>query len=119
MELVKLVNAKNMIETFAEEEIGTHLAYLVAKFISLTTTDIDFYNNAVKDLVSKYATQDENGTLIIEEDKRAEFEKKVEELNKTEIVEPNIKFPLSELTSAKHITPKKIYPLLDFIDEEK
>lgn len=122
MELIKVVNARKVLDSLADRvDIGAHLAYWMTKFVVKTESDHEFYASEMRNLFEKYATKKEGDedTLIIPNDKVAEFNAAVDALNKTDAEDPGIRFNLSELSTELRLSMKQMYPLLDFIDEEK
>jgi len=122
MELIKIVNARKVLDGLSDrEEVGAHLSYWMTRFVVKTESDHEFYASEMRKLFEKYATKKEGDedTLLIAADKVAEFNDAVEALNKTDAEDPGIRFNLSELSAELKLSMKQMYPLLDFIDEEK
>lgn len=122
MELIKIVNARKVLDSLSDrEDVGAHLSYWMTKFVVKTESDHEFYASEMRKLFEKYATKKEGDedTLLIAADKVAEFNDAVEALNKTDAEDPGIRFNLSELSAELKLSMKQMYPLLDFIDEEK
>lgn len=120
MELIKVVNAKKVLESMADkEDIGAHLSYWMTRFVVKAQHEHDFYLSETRKLISKYAETDEDGSVRIPTDKIEEFNNAVEELGKTDVEAPNIKFALSEISSELKLSMKQMYSLLDFIDDNK
>ncbi|MBR2007265.1 MAG: hypothetical protein IKA01_04745 [Alistipes sp.] len=122
MELIKIVNARKVLDSLSDREnVGAHLSYWMTKFVVKTESDHEFYASEMRKLFEKYATKKEGDedTLLIAADKVAEFNDAVEALNKTDAEDPGIRFNLSELSAELKLSMKQMYPLLDFIDEEK
>ena len=122
MELIKVVNARKVLDSLSDrEDVGAHLSYWMTKFVVKTESDHEFYASEMRKLFEKYATKKEGDedTLLIAADKVAEFNDAVEALNKTDAEDPGIRFNLSELSAELKLSMKQMYPLLDFIDEEK
>lgn len=122
MELIKVVNARKVLDSLADRvDIGAHLAYWMTKFVVKTESDHEFYASEMRKLFEKYATQKEGDedTLFIPNEKVAEFNAAVDTLNKTDAEDPGIRFNLSELSTELRLSMKQMYPLLDFIDEDK
>lgn len=119
MKLITVVKAYNALDTLADNDsITARVSYWIAKFISKTQDDVKFYQHEVTKLFDKYGTKNKDGTMTVPSDVMEEFTKKVEELEATEAQDPGIRFKLSDLTGEMKISPKNMYPLLDFIDEE-
>lgn len=122
MELIKVVNARKVLDSLSDREnVGAHLSYWMTKFVVKTESDHEFYASEMRKLFEKYATKKEGDedTLFIPNEKVAEFNAAVDALNKTDAEDPGIRFNLSELSSELKLSMKQMYPLLDFIDEEK
>lgn len=122
MELIKVVNARNVLDSLSDrEDVGAHLSYWMTKFVVKATSEHEFYATEMRKLIDKYAAKQEgkDDTILIPNDKVAEFDAAVEALNKTDVEDPGIRFNLSELSAELKLSMKQMYPLLDFIDEEK
>lgn len=120
MELIKVVDARMVLDGLSEkEDIGGHLAYWMTKFVVKTEDEHNFYVSEMRKLFDKYAENKNDGAMLIPNDKVAEFNAAVEALNKTDVEDPGIRFNLSELSSELKLSMRQMYPLLDFINEEK
>ena len=120
MELITVINARKVLDSFADkEDMCTHLSYWMTKFIAKTEGEQEFYANEMRKLFEKYADKQENDTIRIPTERVGEFNKAVEALNRTHVEDPGIKFSLSELSTELKISMKQMYPLLDFIEEDK
>lgn len=122
MELIKVINARKVLEGLSDrKDVGAHLSYWMTKFIIKTKGEHEFYVSEVCKLFDKYGTKKEGDehTISVSAEKIKEFNVAIESLNKTDVEDPGIRFNLSELSSELKLSMKQIYPLLDFIDEEK
>lgn len=122
MELIKIVNARKVLDSLSDrEDVGAHLSYWMTKFVVKTESEHEFYAAEMRKLFDKYATKKDGDEdmLLIPGDKVAEFNVAVDVLNKTDVEDPDIRFDLSELSSELKLSMKQMYPLLDFIDEDK
>jgi hypothetical protein len=120
MEIIKIVNARNVLESLADREcVGAHLSYWMTKFVVKTENEHGFYISEMRKLFEKYGERGEDDMLLVQSDKIDEFNKAVSELNKTDVEDPGIKFNLSEISAELKLSMKQMFPLLDFIDEEK
>lgn len=120
MELIKVVDARMVLDSLsAKEDIGAHLTYWMTKFVVKTENEHNFYASEMRKLFDKYADKKEDGAMLIPNDKVSEFNAAVEALNKTDVEDPGIRFNLSELSTELKLSMKQMYPLLDFIDEDK
>ena len=73
----------------------------------------------MRKLFDTYATRNDDDTILIPKERAAEFNAAVEALNETDVEDPGIRFSLSELSTELKLSMKQMYPLLDFIDEDK
>ena len=115
MELIKVVNARKVLDSLADQaNIGAHLAYWMTKFVVKTESDHAFYASEMRKLFEKYATQKEGDedALLIPNDNVAAFNAAVDALNKTDAEDPGIRFNLSELSAELKLSMKQMYPLL-------
>lgn len=122
MELIKIINARKVLDSLSDrEEIGGHLAYWMTKFVVKTESEHEFYATEMRKIFDKYATkkEDDDDTVVIPTDAVSNFNNAVEALNKTDVEDPNIRFNLSELSAELKLSMKQMYPLLDFIEEDK
>lgn len=120
MELIKIVNARQTLDSLSDKDnINAHLAYWMTKFVAKTTSEYEFYYTKAREIALKYATTNDAGEQIISADKIADFNKEVADLENTDVEDPGIKFALSELSQELKLSMKQMYPLLDFIEEDK
>lgn len=119
MELIKIINARNVLDGLAEkEDMGAHLAYWMTKFIVKTKGEYEFYVSETRKIFGKFGNVKEDDTIVIPPDKISAFNDAMEALNKTDAEDPGIRFSLSEISSELKLSMKQMYSLLDFIDEE-
>ena len=122
MELIKIINARKVLDGFSDkEDVGAHLSYWMTRFVVKTESDHEFYASEMRKLFGKYAAKKDGDedAIIIPAEKIADFDAAVDALNRTEAEDPGIRFNLSELSAELKLSMRQIYPLLDFIDEEK
>lgn len=120
MELIKVVNAKNVLEGFSSNEnISPRLSYWMTKFVIRAQPECDFYITEMRKLFDKYDCKQQGDNIVIPTDKIDEFNDDVSMLEHMDVEAPNIKFALSDLSSELKISMRKMATLLDFIDEEK
>ena len=120
MELIKVVNAKRTLEGLASQEnIGAHLAYWMTRFVVQAQHEHDFYIAETKKLIEKYSEPKEDGGVYIPPEKAEEFNNAVDELGRTDVEAPKIKFALSELSRELKMSMKQMYQIIDFVDESK
>ena len=122
MEIVKIVNARKVLEGLSEkEDIGAHLSYWMTKFIAKTENEYAFYMTEIRKLFDKYASKEDGGedVVVIPPERVPDFNVAVESLNKTIVEDPGIRFNLSELSTELKLSMRQMYPLLDFINEDE
>lgn len=120
MKLIQVVNAHDVIDGLAEKEnIGVHLAYVMTKFIVATQADADFYTREMRKIFEKYGNKNDKGEITIPREKVEEFSKEAQILQETEATDPGIRFSLSEMSQELKLSMKQIYPLMDFIKDDK
>ena len=125
MELIKIINARSVLNTLTDKDgIEPHLVYLMTKFIITSQDEQNFYATNMQKLFDKYAQRDEKNQIVtqgnnvkIKEDCLDEFNEEVTKLYETDVAEPNIKFPLSELTKELNLTMRQMSYLMDFIKD--
>lgn len=122
MELIKIINARNVFNGLSDrEDIGSHLSYWMTKFVVKTESEYEFYAAEMRKIFEKYTTKKEGDkdAIIVPTEMIDKFNAAVDTLNKTDVEDPGIRFNLSELSTEFKLSMKQMYPLLDFIDEEK
>lgn len=120
MKLITIVNANNAINGFADkEDIGAHLAYWLTKFVAKTQDEVTFFQTEMRKLFEKYGTKNEDGSYTVPNENAAAFAQDAEQLQNTEVQDPEIRFSLSELSSGLKVSLKQMYPLLEFINENE
>lgn len=119
MELIKIINARKVINDFAEtENISARLAYQMTKFIMSTQTEAEFYAKEMKKLFEKHGTKCDSGEVSILPENVSKFLAEAKKIEETEVDDPKIKFLLSEMLELK-LSMKQIYPLMDFIKDDE
>ena len=120
MELIKVVNARKVLDSLSDKDcVGAHLSYWMTKFVVKTKSEHEFYASEMHKLFDKFADKKDDDTFLIPAEKTSGFNAAIEELNRTDVEDPGIRFNLSELSAELKLSMKQMYPLLDFIDEEK
>ena len=120
MELIKIINARTVLDSFADkEDIGAHLSYWMTKFIAKTQPDQEFYAGEARKIFDKYAEKKEDDKRVVPADKVLRFQEELNGLGQTEAEDPGVRFNLSELAAELKLSMRQMYPLLDFINEDK
>lgn len=123
MNIITLLNAKDIFNQIAQIKISSKLAYKIVKFYKSIEVEEEFYNNKRNEIIDLYAERDENGQFVVENnmikivaDKAAEANEAMQDLNNMEVEIPNIRFTLAELEEVK-LSAADMYVLDAFIDE--
>ncbi len=124
MNIITLLNAAQVFTQVAQMKISSKLAYKIMKFCKSVDVEEEFYNNKRIDIINTYAEKDDNGQPIINDngsirivqDKLAEANAAMNELNGMDVEKPNIKFALSELEELQ-LSVADMYLLDEFIEE--
>ena len=122
MELIKIINARKVLEClYDKDDIGSHLSYLMAKFVHKTENENNFFVTEMSKILNKFSEQvgDDKKEIYIPQENVEDFNNAIDALSSTDVEDPGIRFNLSELSKEIKLSMKQIYPLLDFIDEEK
>ena len=109
--------AINSIDRTAQLDVK--LVYTLTKFLTKTQNDYNFYISCVQDILNEYSEIAEDGRLMIVPERIDDFNRKMRELENLEVEDPGIRFALSDLSNELKLSMKQIFPLLDFIDEDK
>lgn len=123
MKIIELINAKRAIMAFTQEKLSPKLSYKLLKFINKIEYEENFYNKKISELIDKYGERDENNQLIhtdtevkIQEDKMADCNLELKEIENVEVEPPDMKFTLDELSEVK-LSVQDMFLLQDFIEE--
>lgn len=98
MKLIDVVNARKIIVSKAAAKgvnFGTSFKFM--KFMKATEDDERFYETKRKELIEKFATKDEQGNVIIENNQCRFTNENLEEINKqlVELAETKVEIPES------------------------
>ena len=123
MKLIEVLNARKVIARKAQVKgvnFGTSFKFF--KFLNAIEEDEKFYNEKRAELIKTYATKDDNGELVIEnnqykftDENFAEINKQLNELAATEVeVSDKMKFTEQELDKMEFTIEEValIYPLI-------
>jgi hypothetical protein len=124
MNILTLMSAAKVFNQVAQTKISSKLAYKIMKLCKSVAVDEEFYNNKKNEIINEYAVRDENGQIVvsddgmisIQEDKIADAQNALNNLNDIEVDEPNIKFTLAELDELK-LSVADMFVLDAFIEE--
>ena len=125
MKLIDVINARRVIINKASVKgisFGTSFKFM--KFMKATDDDQKFYEEKRNELIEKFATKDENGTPIYEDDRYSftdenfkEVNKQLAELAETEVeISESLKFTEQELDKME-FTIEEVAAIYDLIKE--
>ena len=117
MKLLEIMNARQVIGEIAHQATNVKLAYKLAKFMSVTQPDYDFYSKAYKENVEKFEGKITENGLEFTKEKAELFNAAIQEVQETEAVDPEIRFDLSDFSANMQVSTQQIYLLLPFIKD--
>lgn len=125
MTIIKLIKAKEVLMPIFQQKLSPKLSYKIMKFVSKIELEETFYDSKLKDIIDKYGAKDAEGKLQTTEDgirisegKQDECKQALAELDSVEVIPPEIRFSLDELSEIK-LSAIDMFKLADFIDEDK
>ena len=123
MEIIKIIQAKEVFAPHFQEKLAPSLSYKIYKFCKFADQEEEFYNQKRRELIEDYAQRDENGVIIqnngmiqLIPDRIAEARSAMAELNAIDVDAPNVKFDLDELSEIK-LSVADIVALDGFIND--
>ena len=124
MNIITLLNAAKIFMQFDQTKIAPKLAYKIMKFCKAVSVEEEFFNTKRNEIIDAYAVKDENGQVVVDDngmirivqDKIAEANAAMNELNSIEVDAPNIQFTLEEL-GAFELSVSDMFALDAFIAE--
>lgn len=122
MKLSKLLDARCVLSSHAEDKVSGTLAYKIMKILKSSDSEEEFYCTRVKALIDEYAEKDDKGNPVvndskvkIKEDKISECEMAISQLRETEVIVPQIFLTASDLGELQ-LSAKEAFALESFID---
>lgn len=124
MILSSIVQLKDLISKLEDKKMPIQLSYKIMKLNKEIESDIKFYQETFKQIITEYGETDETGNLIfldngnikIKEGVQQECILKLTSLENTEVNTPSIKFKLEEL-SVIELTPNEAQSIEAIIQE--
>ena len=109
MNIITLLNIRQIFAQIAQMKISSKLAYKIMKFCKSIEIEEEFYDNKRMEIIRIYSEKDETGNPIVNADgtakiiaeKMQEANRALRELNSMEVEIPNIRFSLAELEEVK------------------
>lgn len=127
MKLIDVLNARSVITSKAQVKgVNFKTSFKFMKFLKATDEDEKFYNEKREELIKTFATKDENGKIVIEnnqykftDENLAEINKQISELAATEVEIPEtLKFSSEELEKME-FTIEEVSAIYELIKEEE
>ena len=127
MKLINVLKARSVITSKAQVKgVNFKTSFKFMKFLKATDEDENFYNEKREELIKTFATKDENGKIVIEnnqykftDENHAEINKQISELAATEVEIPEtLKFSSEELDKME-FTIEEVSAIYDLIKEEE
>ena len=123
MEIIKIIQAKEVFAPHFQAKLAPSLSYKIYKLCKFAEQEEAFYNDKRRALIEEYAQRDENGEIVnnngmiaLIPDKIAEARSAMAELDAIDVEAPNVKFTLDELSEIK-LSVADIVALDGFIEE--
>ena len=127
MKLNNVLNARSVITSNAQVKgVNFKTSFKFMKFLKATDEDEKFYNEKREELIKTFATKDEDGKIVIENNQYkftnenlAEINKQISELAATEVEIPEtLKFSSEELEKME-FTIEEVSAIYELIKEEE
>ena len=127
MKLINVLNARSVITSKAQVKgVNFKTSFKFMKFLKATDEDENFYNEKREELIKTFATKDENGKIVIEnnqykftDENLAEINKQISELAAMEVEIPEtLKFSSEELEKME-FTIEEVSAIYELIKEEE
>lgn len=127
MKLINVLNARSVITSKAQVKgVNFKTSFKFMKFLKATDEDEKFYNEKREELIKTFATKDEDGRIIIEnnqykftDENLTEINKQISELAATEVEIPEtLKFSSEELGKME-FTIEEVSAIYELIKEEE
>lgn len=125
VKMYQILGFNKVVDSLASQKLPLQLAYKLAKFKSGVSSEVEFYQQRVKQCIELYAERDENDKIIfvdegksvkLQPDKVDECNNKIRELEEMDVDVPNIKLTLAEF-GAVEISLPEMECLLPFLTE--
>lgn len=121
----QIINFRNSEGFFAEANIPLKGAYKINKIRKAVDKEGDFYSTKFQEIVDTYARKDENGNvlfsddgeqILIQEDKIAECNQALGELQNLEVEIDNYNLTIEDLGDNLECTPDDLDALMPFLN---
>lgn len=122
----QLMDFRNSDDFFGTTVIPLKGAYKINKIKKAVEQEAEFYLTKFQEIVDKYAQKDEEGQvkfsedgdqILIQEDKIAECNQALEDLQKMTVEIDNLNLTLADLGDNLQCTPEQLEALMPFVTE--
>lgn len=122
----QLMDFRNSDDFFGTTVIPLKGAYKINKIKKAVEQEAEFYSTKFQEIVDKYAQKDEEGQvkfsedgnqILIQEDKIAECNQALEDLQDMTVEIDNLNLTLADLGDNVQCTPEQLEVLLPFMNE--
>lgn len=122
----QLMDFRNSDDFFGTTVIPLKGAYKINKIKKAVEQEAEFYSTKFQEIVDKYAQKDEEGQvkfsedgdqILIQEDKIAECNQALEDLQKMTVEIDNLNLTLADLGDNLQCTPEQLEALMPFVTE--
>ena len=121
----QVINFRNNEGFFTNTNLPLKGAYKINKIRKAMEKEADFYSTKFQEIIDTYAKKDEEGNvvfsengeqIIIQEDKIAECNQTLEELQKLEVEVENYNLTIEDLGENLECTPDELDALMPFFN---
>lgn len=122
----QLMDFRNSDDFFGTTVIPLKGAYKINKIKKAVEQEAEFYSTKFQEIVDKYAQKNEEGQvkfsedgdqILIQEDKIAECNQALEDLQKMTVEIDNLNLTLADLGDNLQCTPEQLEALMPFVTE--
>lgn len=125
MKIYELIKIREELISLSKNNLKLRSSFNIAKFLSLTEKDTQFFQDKVVELIQKYGARDDSGQFILEnngssvqiqQEYLAECQRGLDEINNYEIEVPELKIYYTDLPEGLSVTT--LFTIIDYILEE-
>lgn len=125
MKIYELIKIREELVSLSKNNLKLRSSFNIAKFLSLTEKDAQFFQDKVVELIQKYGARDTSGQFILENNGSSvqiqqkyldECQRGLNEINNYEIEVPELKIYYTDLPEGLSVTT--LFTIIDYILEE-
>ena len=125
MKICELIKIREELISLSKNSLKLRSSFNIAKFLSLTEKDTQFFQDKVVELIQKYGVRDDFGQFILEnngssvqiqQEYLAECQRSLDEINNYDIEIPELKIYYTDLPEGLSVTT--LFTIIDYILEE-